>query len=719
MITSNGTVNIFDSVFINNTAENFGGAINKNTYAIIELSDCYFENNYAKNSGGAIYNTNSNLTILNSTFVNNSANSEGGAVYSNTATGTNIYLSYFYNNSADRGGAIYNRHAIKVTGSDFVNNIVREFGGAIYYNPYSGSGIIQYNRFLNNSNFDLYYNSTTLTINLDFSYNWWGDNTPSVYGVILDNWFVMQLSANSNNTTVNKTINQSGNNVNLSYILVLYNTTTGNTSIVDYNGTVNFTAFLWNGSKVHFTDSIYATLPYFDVVLTWTGQNGVISTTVDGRGNYSKNIPFTPASGFSIHAVGDNEDIILYQEIVYTNITITKTVNQTDNLNFGESIKYTITLFNNGINTANNIVVTDVLDSRLVLLDTSSVVDYDNVTNTITWNITSLDIGKSIDLNITVLLNGSGLVSNVASATMDEFNLGNSITDVISLYVRPYVNLSINKDVNVENTTYGDVITYTITVYNNGPDSAKDVVVKDVLNLKLVLLGTYTNVTYDEATNTITWNIGNLNVNESVHLTYGVLVNGTGFIDNVAYITTSSENVGNNSTNLTIYAIHNAKSTVNGEFSKDKKTIFITSKLVDEFGNPIASKMIDFYLDGKYIGQSLTDGDGIAKFDYTQENPFEAEYYLLRGSFKGDNENTYSNSSQILIPPVDVKTTEEDSTPKEKPDPDSDTVNPDENENNTNNNPVAKAATMNKTGIPIMIILIMLLSSLGIIIRKK
>lgn len=56
------------------------------------------------------------------------------------------------------------------------------------------------------------------------------------------------------------------------------------------------------------------------------------------------------------------------------------------------------------------------------------------------------------------------------------------------------VNLTINKSVNTTNPTKGYNISYIIVVVNTDPDRAISVVVRNVLDLRLILIGFYLRV---------------------------------------------------------------------------------------------------------------------------------------------------------------------------------------------------------------------------------
>ncbi|MCR5265490.1 MAG: hypothetical protein K6E29_02720 [Cyanobacteria bacterium RUI128] len=127
-----GNFTVVDSVngFGSSTAN--GGVIN-NAYGTINITNSVFSGNTA-NNGGIVYsqNTGANVNISNSTFYNNTASNAGGVARiingSLNATGNNL----FYKNSAKMGGAIYNQANATIFGNFVENNATNNKGGAIH-----------------------------------------------------------------------------------------------------------------------------------------------------------------------------------------------------------------------------------------------------------------------------------------------------------------------------------------------------------------------------------------------------------------------------------------------------------------------------------------------------------------------------------------------------------------------------------------------------------
>ena len=125
------SLNVINSVFTDNHGGR-GGAINSgNTGAHLYVGGSTFQNNWATNYGGALAFDGTG-DIKDSVFINNSACLGGGAVYMWDYVHS-ITNSKFINNSAADGGAvIFVLSNLTLTDNYFENNFALEFGGAVY-----------------------------------------------------------------------------------------------------------------------------------------------------------------------------------------------------------------------------------------------------------------------------------------------------------------------------------------------------------------------------------------------------------------------------------------------------------------------------------------------------------------------------------------------------------------------------------------------------------
>ena len=103
----------------------------------------------------------------------------------------------------------------------------------------------------------------------------------------------------------------------------------------------------------------------------------------------------------------------------------------------------------------------------------------------------------------------------------------------------PFTDLELQKSVDDTTPTVGQNITYTVEVFNRGPEDDTNVTVQDVLPAELTYVSSNaTRGTYNSSTNI--WTIGNLAVNETVSLSITARVDEATTITNVAQVWTGT-----------------------------------------------------------------------------------------------------------------------------------------------------------------------------------
>ena len=215
----------------------------------------------------------------------------------------------------------------------------------------------------------------------------------------------------------------------------------------------------------------------------------------------------------------------------------------------GETVTWTITVTNNGPDTALNVYVVDEMPEGLIITGytkTKGLFDSDSLT----WFIPSLAKDESQTLTINTLVNASNavLINNVTvtNDVYDPNETNNNDTDNIT--VPGVANLVVVKVVSDKNPSYGDTITWTVTVTNNGPDTSVNTVVID--NLPEGLIFVSSDGDYNASTGI--WTVGNLTNGESKSLVITTLVNITNAtIRNVANVTSDTPGNRTNGTNDT------------------------------------------------------------------------------------------------------------------------------------------------------------------------
>ena len=195
-------------------------------------------------------------------------------------------------------------------------------------------------------------------------------------------------------------------------------------------------------------------------------------------------------------------------------LTITKTGDGP--VNVGQQATYTITVTNTGPNTANNLIVHD----------------YFNGQPEVTFTHASLASGASWIFGVSFLTDASmagSNIANLANVTFDEYpHFSNTATGYV--FVKE-ANVTLTKTDNTTNhkANVGDFVTFTITLHNNGPNNATNIVVTDLVPFGLEDIQSISDGgIWDSVTRTITWPAFNLNFGSSdVNRTFVAKVNSS------------------------------------------------------------------------------------------------------------------------------------------------------------------------------------------------
>jgi len=246
-------------------------------------------------------------------------------------------------------------------------------------------------------------------------------------------------------------------------------------------------------------------------------------------------------------------------------IEVTKTVNNSSP-NVGESITFTLTVRNNGPDTATNAIVTDTLPYGLQYVGynfvdsagSSGNFQGDPITNTFTINGFYFNPGGYVTVNVTALVLktiANDTVNNIANlSSVDQYDWNNSNNQsTVSVTVPPAADIAVTKSVNNTAPNYRDYVTFTVIVRNDGPDDATGVSLDDLLPAGLLWISDDSSGTYDHTTGV--WTIGNLanGASRTLQIVAQVWGHNT-IIDNVANASAMEfdPNLVNNRANVTI-----------------------------------------------------------------------------------------------------------------------------------------------------------------------
>jgi uncharacterized repeat protein (TIGR01451 family) len=163
---------------------------------------------------------------------------------------------------------------------------------------------------------------------------------------------------------------------------------------------------------------------------------------------------------------------------------------------------------------ASNVKVEDALPAALIFVGASAGGTYDPSTRIVTWTLSRLAPGEQLTLTITATVDpavpADAEIRNAALVSVPPSYCLNGDCDAEDVDRTP-VPVSITKDDGVTVVGAGQELTYTLTASNAAAVSdATGVVVTDTLPAQLVFVAASDAGSYDDATRTVSWNLGTL-----------------------------------------------------------------------------------------------------------------------------------------------------------------------------------------------------------------
>ncbi|MDT0539394.1 PKD domain-containing protein [Croceitalea sp. P059] len=268
----------------------------------------------------------------------------------------------------------------------------------------------------------------------------------------------------------------------------------------------------------------------------------VIDVLVNPTGSYTNVAEVIASDVFDIDSTPDNDilveddqDEVTVTPINTIDVSLDKAVsNDTPDVN--TDVTFTITITNEGPSEATNLQVLDQLPSGYTYVSDDSAGAYDDTTGN--WNIGNLGIGSTVILNIIANVNTTGVFTNVAEiishteldidSTPNNDILSEDDQDDVVVSPRQLVDISVTKIADNMTPNIGGQIEFTITVTNDGPSDATNIVVTDLLESGYEFVNaTPSNGIYEELNGS--WTIGDLDngITETITITANVLANGT------------------------------------------------------------------------------------------------------------------------------------------------------------------------------------------------
>ena len=247
-------------------------------------------------------------------------------------------------------------------------------------------------------------------------------------------------------------------------------------------------------------------------------QTFQISATAQALGSHTNTVAASSDEGASASAEATTQ-------VIASDVSVTKTVDN-ETIVVGEQATFTVTVTNNGDGDATGVSVADILPEGLELVSTEPAAAEGGSP---TWTIESLGAGESAILTLVTTATTSGSHTNVVEVTDRGISVGAQATVVAQT---PAISLT---------KTGGSAMyidgerDYVITAVNSGEADLTGVTITDTFP------GTLSYVSSDNegvATgNTVTWNIGDLAVGESMVVSVRLKGEAAGDVTNEASVT--------------------------------------------------------------------------------------------------------------------------------------------------------------------------------------
>ncbi|WP_350288344.1 gliding motility-associated C-terminal domain-containing protein [uncultured Croceitalea sp.] len=268
----------------------------------------------------------------------------------------------------------------------------------------------------------------------------------------------------------------------------------------------------------------------------------VIDVVVNPSGDYDNIAEVIATDVFDVDSTPNNnilaeddQDNVVVTPVSVIDLALTKSVdNETPDVD--TSITFTLEVTNEGPSEATNVQVNDFLPSGFSYVSDNGGGSYSSATGI--WNIGNLASNNSSTLNIVVNVNTSGDYTNTAEIiSHNELDIDSSPSndilseddqDEVIVIPRKLVDISVSKSADDLTPNIGGQIAFTVTVTNEGPSDATNIVVTDLLESGYEFINAIPSIGVYEPLNG-SWTIGDLanGTTETIIMNATVLANGT------------------------------------------------------------------------------------------------------------------------------------------------------------------------------------------------
>ncbi len=223
----------------------------------------------------------------------------------------------------------------------------------------------------------------------------------------------------------------------------------------------------------------------------------------------------------------------------------------------GNLLSYILNVTNLGSLTATNVQLTDALPTTVSLVSAVASQGSCAGTGVINCALGDLATNATTTVQINVIPNVTGSLINTASVSSveEDGNFSNNSATSNLVVNAPVVNADVGVTLSSSASSVSRLskLIYTVQIINNGPASANNVLLKDILPTSMKFVSASTTTGTCSGTATVSCNIGTMAGGSTANITIVVTASSRGTFTNTANVSTTSNdiNTSNNSSKVT------------------------------------------------------------------------------------------------------------------------------------------------------------------------
>ncbi|MCH8956677.1 DUF11 domain-containing protein [candidate division KSB1 bacterium] len=269
-----------------------------------------------------------------------------------------------------------------------------------------------------------------------------------------------------------------------------------------------------------------------------TEQTGQIlnwkDVTLDSGGTYSIEFTATFPDSFEVkgdslerqnssfvnaaldtNAQNDTAFAVVYIKPLVYDLELKKSVSKSSAIP-GDTFTYSFRIRNKGPGKASNIQLTDVLPDSIAPVDfLNDDIPIDPTSRTLKWQLAPLGSGQTKEINFTAVFPETFEVKKDSLEKINfsfveakfDFNSENDTSSAI-IFIKPVVyDLELTKNANPSTVVPGETFTYSLQIRNNGPDTANNIRLTDLLPDSIQPVNFITDIPLDPTSRRLEWNL--------------------------------------------------------------------------------------------------------------------------------------------------------------------------------------------------------------------